>query len=85
MIAAIIGAWATLKNSKWMMYVLTALGAAVAVLAVVAKIFGAGKAAERAEAQKQIIKDVEKRHEIDTAVERDPDPAGSLRNKWSRD
>lgn len=81
----IAGLWAAFNGSKFVAYALAALAVAGAVLVVVARIFGAGKASERAAAQGQILKDVETRHEIDRAVAGDPDPADSLRNRWSRD
>lgn len=63
-------------------------GVAVALVAaggIVLKLMSAGRAQERAAANARIINDVEKRHEIDATVAREPDPAGRLRDGWSRD
>jgi hypothetical protein len=77
--------WTAFKSSKLMGYLIVAFAAIGAVVIVLARAFGAGRAAEKAAAQGQIIKDVETRHEIDRAVAGDPDPADSLRKRWSRD
>lgn len=62
------------------------IGAIVgAVLLTILKLMAAGRAQERAKTQERIIKDVEERHEVDRTVAREPDPAGKLRDKWSRD
>jgi hypothetical protein len=43
-----------------------------------------GQMQERSKEQAQVIKDVETRHEVETDVDRVPDPADELRRKWSR-
>lgn len=65
---------------------IAAAGAIVlAVLVVVVKLLGAGRAQQRAADAEKTIRDVEKRHEIDQAVAREPAPADKLRDGWSRD
>lgn len=62
---------------------------AAAALAFLASVYlsirRAGRDAERAAAQARALRNVEKRNEVDRAVAREPDPAGRLRDKWSRD
>ena len=55
------------------------------LLGAVLKLIGIGRKAEKAEAQTKILKDVEVRHEVDRTVAREPDPAGKLQSRWSRD
>ena len=80
----ISAALAWLRGSKLLGYAITAFAAVAAVLIVIARVFSAGKASERAKAQGQILKDVDTRHEIDRAVAGEPDPVGKLQSRWSR-
>lgn len=77
----------------WISHKLSAAWVAVAsvvvIVATIAAIFfralAAGRDKERAEARGKILKDVEKRNEVERDVARTADPAGELRDKWSRD
>jgi hypothetical protein len=63
-------------------------GAAVAagfLLSVYLSIRKSARDAERAAAQARVLRNVEKRNEVDRTVAREPDPAGRLRDSWSRD
>lgn len=78
-------AWLGQKLSGAWVVIAGVAVALVAGLAIVAKLLSAGRAQERADASTRIIKDVEKRHEVEADVAREPDPAGRLRDRWSRD
>lgn len=63
---------------------LLALVAALGILwGVVRMLLGAGRKMERADTATSIIKDVEKRHEVDARVDAEPDPLERLRQDWS--
>jgi hypothetical protein len=78
-------AWvARLASGIW----IKVAGAAVALgllVTVYLSIRKSGRDAERAAAQARVLRNVEKRNEVDRTVAREPDPAGRLRDKWSRD
>jgi hypothetical protein len=77
--------WTAFKSSKLMGYLIVAFAAIGAVVIVLARAFGAGRAAEKA-AQAERVSDM--RREADE-VERMVDRAGDgeldeLRRKWTR-
>jgi hypothetical protein len=63
-----------------------AVAAALASLLALAALLRKGGAdGERAKVQSKILHDVEKRHEIDLEIARDPAPAERLQQRWRRD
>lgn len=77
--------WLTHKLSAAWVWIGTGLVIAATIIAIFFRALAAGRNQERAKAQGKILKDVEKRNEVDRDVARVSDPTGELRDRWSRD
>ncbi len=78
-------AWISHKLSAAWVVVAGAVIIVVTIAGIFFRALAAGRDKERAEARGKILKDVEKRHEVDRTVARTADPAGELQRDWSRD
>lgn len=81
----IAAAWAAFRGSKVFGYLIVAVAAIGAVVLVLARAFGAGKAAERADQAERLDtlrrQADEVRNDVDAADDADVD---RLRDKWTR-
>lgn len=89
MIAWFKGIWAVVQASTWLAAALKIGALIVGALATVALILGRAKKAGRDEVKleqrERALGHVRRRQDVEDAVRREPDPAGRLRDKWSRD
>lgn len=66
-------------------YLILAAAVAVAVVLFIAKVFGAGKAAAKAEATMETLKRVREARNVENRVDgADPAERDRLRSKWTR-
>lgn len=83
------GIWTVVKASSWLASALKIGALVVGALVTVAVILGRAKKAGRDEVKlkqrDEALGHVKERHNVEDSVRREPDPAGRLRDKWSRD